>query len=212
MDDERYRAALERLAGRSPAMSKRKQHTRRRIVGAASQLFRERGVRRTSMEEVAEAAGVSRATLYTYADNKHDLLIKALAEEQLEHGRPRFSAEGPPGDRLRQLIAESIAAFQRMPLLSLLVKGDPEVLRSLEHHPEVRAAFPLDDMSLVASLVMQVSPGLTSERARAYARAIHQLTTVGPYLMDSALRDGASGEAVAGNLADLLVCGLESAS
>ena len=125
-------AGLEQLAGRDEALSAKKEATRRRIIQSATELLLERGLRRMSMEEIAERAGVSRGTLYTYVDSKEDIVIKALAEEQLEQRRPVFERDVPPRERLKMIIADSIASFERMPLLGLLVKGDPDLLRSLD--------------------------------------------------------------------------------
>ncbi len=45
------------------------------IVARAAALFARRGYSGTSMKEVAEAAGLSKATLYHYCDDKYALLV-----------------------------------------------------------------------------------------------------------------------------------------
>jgi len=52
--------------------------TRERIIAAASRLFVERGYASTSIEEIAAAAGVSRATVFTSVGGKPALLKTAL--------------------------------------------------------------------------------------------------------------------------------------
>jgi AcrR family transcriptional regulator len=52
--------------------------TERQIRTAARDLFLERGFRMTSMEDIAGAAGVSRATLFNYFPGK-DALLRSLA-------------------------------------------------------------------------------------------------------------------------------------
>jgi len=44
-----------------------------RIADAAGRLFLENGIRSTSMDEIAKAAGYSKATLYVYFKNKEEL-------------------------------------------------------------------------------------------------------------------------------------------
>ena len=136
LNDEQVRLGLERLAGRGQGLSPKKEQTRQSIIASATTLLTERGLRRTSMEEIAERAGVSRGTLYTYAKSKEDILIKALAEEQLGqlgHWRPLLDPEAPPRVRLKRLVADAVLCFERMPLLAILVRGDDaELLRSLE--------------------------------------------------------------------------------
>lgn len=47
---------------------------RKNIVSAASALFMERGITATSMDDIAQAAGYSKATLYVYFENKEELV------------------------------------------------------------------------------------------------------------------------------------------
>ncbi|HEU4697799.1 MAG TPA: TetR/AcrR family transcriptional regulator [Gemmatimonadales bacterium] len=49
-------------------------------MSAALRVFVERGYRATRLEEVAEAAGVTKGALYHYFDSKQDLLAQALAQ------------------------------------------------------------------------------------------------------------------------------------
>jgi len=48
-------------------------------VAAAADLFSRYGVKRTSMSSVAEAAGVSRQTLYALFENKDELIAAAMS-------------------------------------------------------------------------------------------------------------------------------------
>ena len=47
---------------------------RENIVSAASTLFMERGTAATSMDDIAKAAGYSKATLYVYFENKEEIV------------------------------------------------------------------------------------------------------------------------------------------
>lgn len=57
---------------------------RRHIVEAARLTFDRVGVRRTTMDDIAEAAGVSRKTIYNYYENKPKLIGEVIANESLE--------------------------------------------------------------------------------------------------------------------------------
>ncbi len=50
------------------------QETRNRILDAAEHVFSERGVSRTSLEDIAQAAGVTRGAIYWHFKDKRDLL------------------------------------------------------------------------------------------------------------------------------------------
>ena len=64
--------------------------TEERILSAALRLLARRGVRRLGMQEVSEAAGVSRGTLYRYFPSKDHLLAAVAGFD--EH---RFSTVWP---------------------------------------------------------------------------------------------------------------------
>lgn len=59
---------------------------RERILKASRRLFSAKGYENTMIEDVAERAEISKATLYNYFPNKESLLI-GIAEEELEHIR-----------------------------------------------------------------------------------------------------------------------------
>jgi TetR/AcrR family transcriptional regulator, cholesterol catabolism regulator len=54
------------------------------VIGAATQLFYERGYAETSVQDVAEALGMLKGSLYYYIDTKEDLLFRLL--EQVHQG------------------------------------------------------------------------------------------------------------------------------
>jgi AcrR family transcriptional regulator len=56
--------------------AKQKAETRRRLLEAASDVLIERGVSDASMEEIADRAGVSKATLFFHFGSRMDLLAK----------------------------------------------------------------------------------------------------------------------------------------
>ena len=52
--------------------------TRERLLGEARRLFRERGYAATTLEQIAEAAGVTKGAIYGHFSSKEDLLISAI--------------------------------------------------------------------------------------------------------------------------------------
>jgi AcrR family transcriptional regulator len=55
-----------------------KERTRQRLLAAAQQLFRERGYAATSLEQIAEAAEVTKGAIYGHFASKEDLMLSAL--------------------------------------------------------------------------------------------------------------------------------------
>ena len=80
--------------------------TRRSIVAAASKLFVEDGYGATTIDAVAEAAGVSRKTVFTAVGGKLDLLTVALDWAVAGDDRPVAVADR---GEMRQIMAEDDA-------------------------------------------------------------------------------------------------------
>ena len=59
--------------------SSMKDHRRKAIINAAFQIFVEKKIEPVSMGEIAELAGVGRATLFRYYPNKLELVIAVCA-------------------------------------------------------------------------------------------------------------------------------------
>lgn len=57
---------------------------RENIVSAASVLFMEKGIAATSMDDIAKAAGYSKATLYVYFENKEEIVGMIVLESMKE--------------------------------------------------------------------------------------------------------------------------------
>lgn len=87
---------------------RRKVERREAILDAAAEVFGEKGAQAATMDDVAEAAEVSKGTLYLYFPSKDDLVV-ALAHRPLDAVLARFDgidAEGLDGlALLRRLVA-----------------------------------------------------------------------------------------------------------
>ena len=55
-----------------------KERTRQRLLAEAQRLFRERGYAATSLEQIAEAAEVTKGAIYGHFASKEDLLLTAI--------------------------------------------------------------------------------------------------------------------------------------
>jgi len=94
--------------------------TQERILAAATELFLEQGYERTTVAEVAQRAGVSRATVFWHFSDKAGLFREAFNRlvEPFRVSLERDFAELPPAKRLDELIAlyRSFAGQQRAAL------------------------------------------------------------------------------------------------
>lgn len=102
------------------------ERTRQQIIHAARQVFHECGVSRTSLEKIAEVAGVTRGAVYWHFANKADLFF-AMREQ----------ASIPLITRLDDLL---LAEGLPNPLDGI-EQALQEFFRTLEGYPEVRQIF-----------------------------------------------------------------------
>jgi len=81
--------------------------TRERILDAAFKLFGRYGFKRTSMEDIADDAGLSRTALYLQFRNKEDIfraLAAGLHEQALSRAEVALESDQPLADRLRAAV------------------------------------------------------------------------------------------------------------
>jgi AcrR family transcriptional regulator len=87
---------------------------RSRILAAAMKLLRSRPIESVSIDHIAQAAGVGKATLYRYFDTK-EILVRACLDEVLTRLNERLEAAdattGPPPERLRRIIGAMVDTF-----------------------------------------------------------------------------------------------------
>ena len=123
---------------------------REMILAHAAQLFAQRGYAGTSMNEVAAACGVSKATLYHYVRDKHDLAVR-IAEEHVLRLEAVVAEvlrdHTKPEDRLRELIKRFVAEYtlaqnaQRVLTEDVRFLRDEDQARILDVERRVVAAF-----------------------------------------------------------------------
>ena len=93
-------------------IERRHEETRAAIADAAVALFAERGFAETTMEDVADAAGVSRRTAYRHFASKDDLVFEQ-ARRWLVHFNNHI-AEPRPGETLREQCRRGLAAVAQL--------------------------------------------------------------------------------------------------
>ncbi|MCQ4083294.1 TetR/AcrR family transcriptional regulator [Streptomyces sp. RB6PN25] len=82
-----------------------------RLLAEATRLFAERGFERTSVQEIVEAAGVTKGALYHYYGSKDDLLHEVYARVlrlQTERLQQIAGGEGTVGERLHRAAADVV--------------------------------------------------------------------------------------------------------
>jgi AcrR family transcriptional regulator len=111
--------------------------TRKDILEAAAQVFRQKGFHGASMADIAEAVNLQKASLYHHVASKQEILL-ALLDRALEILTEDISSitssNLPPDEKLRRMIGAYLAALtDNMDLASVLLMEH----RSLE--PDLHA-------------------------------------------------------------------------
>lgn len=98
------------------------------IVDAAERCFAERGVRRTTVEHVAAAAGVTRVTVYRQVGTRDQLVLTVLlrvTDRFLARALPKVVASvGDLAAGVRELMVATVMAARRDNSLSLLFAAE----------------------------------------------------------------------------------------
>jgi len=84
------------------------------ILAAGLELFGRYGYRRTSIDDIARAAGVAKGTVYLYVENKETLfrtLSQSLLDGVLAAARRAAAARGSVADRLTAILAAKFGFF-----------------------------------------------------------------------------------------------------
>jgi len=124
----------------------------RQIIETARDLFMRHGIRRVSVEEICQTAGVSKMTFYKYFENKIDLAILIL-EEIFHEGEERYKGimaqDIPYSEKAKEIIKmkleQSEDVSQEM-LKDLIQSSIPEVAEFLQRKTQENLKLFLDDL------------------------------------------------------------------
>ena len=95
---------------RSRPKGDKRERTRAALTEAAAALVREKGYERTSLEEVAARAGMTRGAIYGNFRNKEDVFM-AVAAARWEPSLPPFKPGGSFAEQMRILADAVVAAM-----------------------------------------------------------------------------------------------------
>jgi AcrR family transcriptional regulator len=115
-----------------------------RILDAATDLLLRLGYRRVTVEDVAEAAGIGKGTVYLHWRTREELFLAALQRAYVESVDELVAAlrAEPATVLLHRLTRQHYLGLMRRPLLRALYTADPQVLgrlaRGMSDHQDDR--------------------------------------------------------------------------
>src|SRR4051812_33603666 len=119
------RGGPEHLPGAHTRAGNAMNHTRAGLLTGAARAFAEHGLRRSTMQSIAAAAGVAKATLYNHFRTK-DEVAAALLSAELD--RLGTVASGLPREQALATLSDELGAH---PVLRKLAVTEPESLMAL---------------------------------------------------------------------------------
>jgi AcrR family transcriptional regulator len=143
---------------------------REQLLDVALKLFATRGFSATTMDEIAEAAGVTKPLLYQHFDSKRALyieLLDAVADRLLEEiGKAAAQADGP-----RQQVEGGFAAYFRLvathaDAFNLLFGSD------LPNDPELSRAVRDVENTIAEAIEVLIDADLDDDHRRFLAHAV----------------------------------------
>lgn len=110
-----------------------------RILDAAATLFRERGYRKTDLDDIAQAVGLARNSLYRYYKNKDFILLACVERDMgafVERMRALDSLHADPAQRIgawldMQVDMATSPAHATMELIAEIRTNAPELRKRL---------------------------------------------------------------------------------
>ncbi len=152
---------------------------RNEMLSTALDAFAERGYDGTSIADLAEATGLSKAAFSYHFDSKDDILVE-LAEPLLSDLEAVVEGREPPGTavELRSLLDDYIDALLRHRTIAVWVDGD----KSVASHPSIGAR--LDENNREMRILLAGRDASRRDRVRASAvlgaiwRPIRNLTEI----------------------------------
>jgi AcrR family transcriptional regulator len=154
---------------------RKKQETRQRILDVAVDLFQTRGFRRTSVDEIAARANVSRGTCFNYFPNKESIL-REIATRELEQLQQLAEDDraSPPVATIRHVMHRLVA--DTLPYLRVTRYVFLEALL----YPSDENAFHIRLGSILGRLVQKAQDRGEIRADLAPAEVVHAIT--GTYL------------------------------
>ena len=174
---------------------RKKATSRRALVDAATQLFEERGIEATTMDDIARAAGMSRTSVFNYFGYKEMILCEIGARYVQEVSGPVLDDLDRPPDVLFREIAQRLASVAaREPVVIAAVVREithpdpvrrrraqetmryPDVVNQMFdtfaasgalRHPELREAYGNQLVDLLGGVLVRDAGVLPRERLRA---------------------------------------------
>jgi AcrR family transcriptional regulator len=105
---------------------------RAQLIEKGKKLFEKHGLRKTSVDELTEAVGISKGAFYLFFESKEELFLEILEELEVDFRARIFKFAASPKINARHLLAkllrDALLAWDEFPLLKSFSLADYEYL------------------------------------------------------------------------------------
>ena len=150
------------------------QNNRQKIIDAATALVMERGVKGTSLADIANAAGISKGTLFYHFSAKDDLIYELTEKHFDEITRSKLKkAEQMQGCSLQEILQESILGIlhaENRGKLNLYLLQEAVI-----ENPALKSRFAdkyVEFQNTMRQFLNMVAPPMDNDRAVAVSRLL----------------------------------------
>ena len=105
---------------------------RAKLREKGGELFGSYGVRKTNVEELARAAGISKGAFYLFYESKEELFFELLEQFEAQYQAAMLKwiveSQAPPRERMKELLLKALAVRQESALFARLSQEEYEYL------------------------------------------------------------------------------------
>jgi AcrR family transcriptional regulator len=106
----------------------------KRLLEQGYKQFSAYGLKKTNIEEIAKAAGISKGAFYNFYESKEALFMDVIEQVEIRVRREILAVIDQPGPspraRLFALLKKAFSLFQEVPILKIFTGGDFDLLFS----------------------------------------------------------------------------------
>jgi AcrR family transcriptional regulator len=164
--------------------TRRRAGTREKIQEIALELFAEQGYEKTSLREIAERLGVTKAALYYHFRTKDDI-VASLFDDFLEQVDEiiDWARDKPVDDELRREIVRrysDVITSSTPAAMMQFIQGNQSAVRDLKHSGELFARF-----RTLSRLLTNPNAALTTQLKSGMALGMLHIGVFGPIEIDA---------------------------
>lgn len=151
------------------------------VLQKAMMLFWRQGFEKTSMQELVEATGIHKRSMYDTFGDKHNLFLMALGHYADVAERDQRQAAARDGDAramIRELLQSSVAGAQEGAMGCMLVNGATEVA-SYDHEAAARIS---DNFDRSEKLITQI---VSRGQAKSEIPDTHEAASLGSIIFNA---------------------------